>query len=238
MNRNPIMLLCAAALAGFPTGRALRAQDPAGQLRDAGQPGPASPVTPAAPANGDGSLADRVTGYRSGIIGSVHDFSDPQGGPGNACSACHVPHMQGLRPTSQPSTQPAAEMFRLAGQRRIFVPDRYTPGPSSLICLGCHDGTVATSTIGSSHSMLAGVREGFSVPKDFVWRDHPIGIPYPTGNRREYRPIAFVEKTSVRLPEGRIECISCHDPHHTTGLDDLLVMSNRRSTLCLSCHVK
>ncbi len=187
---------------------------------------------------GQGSLADRVAGYRSGIIGSVHDFSDPKGGPGNACSACHVPHMQGLRPTSQPSTQPAAEMFRLAGQRRIFVPDRYTPGPSSLICLGCHDGTVATSTIGSSHSMLAGVREGFSVPKDFVWRDHPIGIPYPTGNRREYRPIAFVEKTRVRLPQGRIECISCHDPHHTSGLDDLLVMSNRRSALCLSCHVK
>lgn len=174
-----------------------------------------------------------------GVVGSAHDFSDPAGGPGNACNACHVPHIQAVRTTTQPTaaTQPAMEMYRVEGQRRVFVPDRYTPGPSSLVCLGCHDGTVATSTIGSSHALLAGVREGFDVPEDFVWRDHPIGIPYPAG-RRDYRPEGFALQKGIRLPQGRIECISCHDPHNITGIKGMLVMSNRRSALCLSCHVK
>ena len=128
-------------------------------------------------------------------------------------------------------------MYRIPGQRKVFVPGRYTPGPTSLICLGCHDGTVAMSTINSSHSLLAGVREGFAVHEGFVWRDHPIGVPYAT-NWREYHPAAFVAKQKLRLPEGRIECISCHDPHNVAGIKRMLWMSNRRSALCLTCHIK
>ncbi len=176
--------------------------------------------------------------HHHGVVGSPHDFTEFTGRMGDACSACHVPHVQAIRPVTatQPSTQPAIEMFRIGGQRAVFVPGRYTPGPTSLICLGCHDGTVATSTIGSAHAILAGAREGFSMPDGFVWRDHPIGIAYPSGGR-EYRPRAFVEK-QLRLPEGRIECISCHDPHNEKGLPAMLAVSNRRSNLCVTCHIK
>lgn len=176
--------------------------------------------------------------YHRGVIGGPHDFTNVTGRIGDACSACHVPHVQAIRPVSatRPSTQPAAEMFRIGGQRAVFVPGRYTPGPTSLICLGCHDGTVATSTISSAHAMLAGVREGFAMPDGFVWRDHPIGVPYPS-NRREFRLPAFVEK-QLRLPEGRVECISCHDPHNASGLPALLAVSNKRSNLCVTCHIK
>lgn len=176
--------------------------------------------------------------YTRGVAGSVHDFTGPLGTPGDACSACHIPHVHAIRPTTQPATQPAAEMFFIEGQRRVFETDRYTPGPTSLICLGCHDGTVATSTIGSAHALLAGVREGFAVPDGFVWRDHPIGVPYPN-DRREYHPVSRVlARGRIRLPEGRLECISCHDPHHAAGAEPMLVMSNRRSALCLECHIK
>ncbi|HNO79102.1 MAG TPA: cytochrome c3 family protein [Phycisphaerae bacterium] len=197
------------------------------------------------------------TNYMSGTVGSVHDFSEETHRPGDACSACHIPHVQAVRvrkPTNNTDAtdenntenrdaidqdvEPAVELFRIQGQRQTFVPDRYTPGPTSLICLGCHDGTVASSTIGSAHAMLAGVREGFSVPEGFAWRDHPIGVPYPSNNR-EYRPESFVTADgTVRLPEGRMECVSCHDPHNSAGIDKLLVKSNRRSALCLTCHVK
>jgi predicted CXXCH cytochrome family protein len=179
-----------------------------------------------------------LPGYAKGVVGSAHDLSDASWRFSNACNTCHIPHVQSARPTSQPTTQPAIEMYRVGGQRRVFTPGRFMPGPTSLVCLGCHDGTVATSTIGSSHALLAGVREGFDVPDGFAWRDHPIGVPYPSG-RRGYRPLAFVQANGkIRLPEGRIECISCHEPHNATGLPDMLVMSNRRSALCLSCHVK
>lgn len=177
-----------------------------------------------------------VVGYHQGVVGSAHDLTESFGF-GSACNSCHVPHVQGIRTATQPATQPAVEMFRIGGQRRVFQPDRYMPGPTSLVCLGCHDGTIATSTIGTSHALLAGMREGFKVPDGFVWRDHPIGIPYPS-DRREYHPQAFVANRGVRLPEGRIECISCHDPHNTQDIEDMLVTSNRRSALCLTCHIK
>ncbi len=153
-----------------------------------------------------------------------------------------MPHIQAVRaaatpPATQPATRPSPEPFRVEDQRKVFLPNRYTPGPASLICLGCHDGTIATSTIGSSHAMLAGVREGFKVPEGFIRRDHPIGVPYPS-DRRKYHPRALVENGGVRLPAGRIECVSCHDPHNESGVARLLIKSNRRSALCLTCHMK
>jgi len=185
--------------------------------------------------------ADPLATYRHGIRGGVHDFTDPETGFTDACRTCHVPHIQALRPatrpSSRPATQPAYEIFRIGGQRRVFVPNRYTPGPTSLICLGCHDGTVATSVISAAHSMLAGLRQGFAMPDGFVWRDHPIGVPYKH-DPREYYPQSFVEARGIRLPEGRVECISCHDPHDALGIPGLLVRSNRRSALCLTCHIK
>lgn len=180
---------------------------------------------------------DTVSSHTSGVLGGPHDFSAWNG---NACQTCHIPHVQAVRPVAtQPSatTQPAVELYRIAGQRSVFVPGRYTPGPTSLVCLGCHDGTVAMSTIGSSHSMLAGVREGFASSQDASWRDHPIGVRYPA-DPREFHNEAFVVKQGIRLPEGRVECISCHDPHNVAGVKHLLRQSNRRSALCLSCHIK
>jgi predicted CXXCH cytochrome family protein len=191
-----------------------------------------------------------TAGYEAATRGGPHDFPEFDRAAGSSCSACHIPHVQQVRTTTQPASpadagtnalelsEPAVELFRIQGQRQTFVQGRYTPGPTSLICLGCHDGAVATSVIGSAHAMLAGVREGFSVPDGFVWRDHPIGVPYPTSDR-QYRPLSFVSVDGkVRLPEGRLECISCHDPHDASGVPKMLVMSNRRSALCLTCHVK
>jgi len=189
--------------------------------------------------NWDASLSE----YRSSLIGSKHDFSEVLGTAGTACSGCHVPHMMAIRPATQPAGIPTTlpspvEIYRIAGQRRVFATDRFTPGPTSLVCMGCHDGTVATSTMGSGHAMLAGVREGFSVPSDFVWRDHPIGVRYPANNR-DYRPESIVTAGGkIRLPDGYVECISCHEPHNRAGVKGMLVMSNRRSALCLSCHIK
>ncbi len=198
------------------------------------------------PVSSPQSVSKLIGGHVRGVVGGPHDFSGEGGEPGDACKACHVPHIQALRsiapaatsqPATRPATQPAFEMFRIAGQRRVFTPNRYTPGPTSLICLGCHDGTIGTSTIGSSHAMLAGVREGFKMSSGFVWRDHPIGVPYPS-DPREYHPRSFVEARGVRLPEGRVECVSCHDPHKGASTGNMLVMSNRRSSLCLTCHIK
>lgn len=177
--------------------------------------------------------------FRHGVVGGPHDFTGLDDRFADACRACHVPHMQSVRAVGLPGSEVGVELYRMPGQRRTFAPTDYTPGPTSLVCIGCHDGTVATSTIGSSHALLAGVREGFVLPDGFSLTDHPIGIPYPKNRNDEYRTPANVTASGrIQLPEGRVECISCHDPHNAAGEPYLLAVSNKRSALCLSCHIK
>ncbi len=173
-----------------------------------------------------------------GVAGSKHDFSALSGKVSDACGACHVPHVQAVRPADRDGNQALLELYRIAGQREVFEPDRFMPGASSLICLSCHNGVVAQSTVGTAHAILAGAREGYAVPDGWAARDHPIGVPYPA-QAKGYRSLARVQAGGViRLPEGRLECISCHDPHNAAGVDKMLVMSNQRSALCLACHEK
>lgn len=182
--------------------------------------------------------ADLVAEMRRGVVGSKHDFSAITGSAVDACSACHVPHLQAIRPRDGDGSGAALELFRIAGQREVLVPGRYMPGASSLICLSCHNGTIAASTIGTSHALLAGDAETLGGPGGFTARDHPVGVEYPEG-RKGYHPRARVlADGGVRLPEGRIECISCHDPHNAAGVEKMLAMPNRRSALCLTCHQK
>jgi predicted CXXCH cytochrome family protein len=202
---------------------------------DRSTPGPTKAAT------GTAATVD-MEGKRRGVLASAHARIAPSEEIAGVCRVCHIPHIQVVRPvsppTTQPTTQPVLELYRMPGQRRVFVPGEFTPGPTSLICLGCHDGTIGTSTISGAHALLAGVREGFYVAGDYAWRDHPIGIPYP-GNRRDFRPESFViGEGKIKLPEGRVECVSCHDPHNESGVPKMLVMSNRRSALCLACHIK
>jgi len=180
----------------------------------------------------------RITAARRGVVGGKHDFSALIGRPGDACSACHVPHVQAVRPHERDDDGSfSLDFYRMGGQREVLVPDRYMPGPTSLICLSCHNGVVASSTVASSHVLLSAHRTGFQVGS-FSTRDHPIGIEYMS-RKEGYKPRAEVLAVkNVPLPQGRVECVSCHDPHNATGVAKMLVMSNRRSALCLECHEK
>lgn len=184
------------------------------------------------------SASSKIAEATRGVIGSKHDFSAPSGREGDACRACHVPHVLAVKPGADRLGENLLAFYRMGGQREVLVTDRYTPGPSSLMCLSCHNGAVASSVLGSAHAILAGKREGFAAPQGWDVRDHPIGVAYPE-HRDGYRPRAVVEADGrLPLPDGRVECTSCHDPHNRAGIEAMLVMSNRRSALCLACHEK
>jgi predicted CXXCH cytochrome family protein len=87
--------------------------------------------------------------------------------------------------------------------------------PFSYECVNCHDGSTATIT---------------------SFR-HPVGIYYP-GYSMDGRSFISREALNRRivLIDGKIGCLSCHNPLNPAG--DHLVMSNDRSKLCLSCHIK
>jgi predicted CXXCH cytochrome family protein len=68
--------------------------------------------------------------------------------------------------------------------------------------------------------------------------DHPVGVEYPQFGKG-YRPMTSVLSSGVvTLPNGKVECTSCHDPHNEAEVDKMLVMSDDRSALCLTCHKK
>lgn len=164
----------------------------------------------------------------------VHDFSKLTGRDEDTCSACHVPHVQ--IGDEDLSNKGAGDLFKIARQRPALATGRYTPGPTSMICLTCHNGSVAVSTVGTAHAMRGGSEGAWS--PSFAMRDHPIGVPYPD-RQKGFRLKARVEAAGkIKLPEGRVECISCHDQHQEEDWPHLLVMSNKRSALCLSCHEK
>ena len=116
---------------------------------------------------------------------------------------------------------------------------RTNVGRGTQMCIRCHDGTVAASTIANvkRDRFVNSHNPGrFSSAHDGT--DHPVGIAYPQLDK-EYRPLAsVVAQGAVALPSGRVECVSCHDPHNAAGEASMLVTSNARSALCLTCHDK
>lgn len=103
--------------------------------------------------------------------------------------------------------------------------------PLSLDCLGCHDGSGASNvTINLRNDPYKRFRTAQNA------KDHPIGMEYgsyvATGN--DYKPI--FGRSNMVLVNGKVGCLTCHDPLNNDK--GHLVMSDRNSALCLSCHGK
>lgn len=174
-----------------------------------------------------------------GIEGSAHDFSRYGWSEEQLCLPCHTPHGAAAPTAAAPlwdHSPSATKRFKLFDGRPGM------PGAGSLVCLSCHDGSTAVDAFGGSTGersirQFAGGRAHIGGGGDLS-TDHPIGVAYPEHDR-SYRPRNQVEADgAVALPSGRVECISCHDVHNQFGHDKLLVKSNKRSALCLTCHRK
>ncbi|ORJ59599.1 cytochrome c3 family protein [Geothermobacter hydrogeniphilus] len=100
----------------------------------------------------------------------------------------------------------------------------------SLDCLTCHEGSV-------------GPAAKFSLPneRNLTFRgtnfSHPIGMDYAqaASSNRELRSVDDLSPM-ISLYEGKVGCASCHNPF--SHEEEMLVFNNRRSALCLECHIK
>jgi len=97
-------------------------------------------------------------------------------------------------------------------------------------CMGCHDGASATAVgiVLRDQPTRHGQVDSFT-------SDHPIGMTYNNyvAFSRGYKPIAPNKMVFVN---GRVGCLTCHDPLNQEK--GHLVMSDRKSALCLTCHNK
>ena len=97
-------------------------------------------------------------------------------------------------------------------------------------CLGCHDGINAIEKAGGS-----------GVPSFGQFRasgsEHPIGVVYSSsksGHRSSrLRPSGLLPDT-IRLPGGRVSCVSCHNLYARN--EHLLSTPMEQSRLCFTCH--
>jgi len=103
----------------------------------------------------------------------------------------------------------------------------------SQACLSCHDGAIAQNADVKTGTW----RHGVALSSGYdAQGSHPIGIKYRRSMKRGgLRPLEGLDR-KIRLINGRVGCVSCHDIY--SKLPKMLVMSNQGSRLCLQCHDK
>jgi predicted CXXCH cytochrome family protein len=204
------------------------------------------------------------------IRGSGHDLStnyDPISS--QVCMYCHTPH----HANNTLSGINAPLWNRVIDRTKVFT--TYTsptmnstaanPNTTiSVLCLGCHDGSVSYGTVyGLSFSDKHEVINGSSLGERGEWPNcdrchqniggpekwhigqnlstmHPIALPYPTaGQDPKFRVPPDLQSgwPDMKLFNGKVECASCHKVHDP-AIKPFLRKSNSGSELCLTCHIK
>lgn len=171
------------------------------------EPRPSHPEMPAA------KLRDpsRDAVDRAGFCGTCHATSSGHSGAGMHWRALGVAHIH-------------ADQTHDGAMRQVL-------DGATKACLGCHDGVTA----GDSHQQAAWARDRGYVGGSI--QSHPVGVQYPAWSAREngskFRPAASVPH-AVRLPGGRVSCVSCHDLY--ANHEGLLAVPLEGSRLCFACH--
>jgi hypothetical protein len=213
------------------------------------------------------------------IVGSSHDFTLTTNGTlatgwnsGQICMPCHTPHNATTTANGVTITAPLWNHQIPNNSYTLFGPHGATPtvgaiDATSMLCLSCHDGTLALSayqfstatgtdaTLTMNQLMGANGMGSSSFGTDLS-KQHPIGAVavYTTSTTStSFASPATLKKTSLQtMPDGTLAvgCASCHTPHNSSGIAGLLnapiqgtfTTDDGRtvpgSGLCLNCHIK
>ncbi|MBI5739608.1 MAG: hypothetical protein HZA16_02705 [Nitrospirae bacterium] len=136
------------------------------------------------------------------------------------CYACHGENFETHLSQSQP-THSASKSSRAGFQ---VVSDEGSVDKLSLECMGCHDETIV---------------RGSGIWTDRTGGSHPIGVDYMEAYIKRVKhfrhPSAI--NSAVRLFDGKVGCGSCHNIYSKEKFY-VTVRSDRKSSLCTSCHIK
>lgn len=186
----------------------------------------------------------------AGIKGSAHDFSALSERQ-QICIFCHKPHDGDQSVSDAPlwNHQSTTKQFQLYNSPTIDAAVSQPTGASKL-CLSCHDGTVAVDSYGGKTGVIH-LGGDLSVGADELTNDHPISFVYDDSLSAEdgelFPPSSSPSGLGRTIKEDLLfdsflECSSCHDVHNgpaaTAVNDNLLVLTQTQSQLCLVCHDK
>ncbi len=94
----------------------------------------------------------------------------------------------------------------------------------SVICLSCHDGTIAKAV--SVCTIGCGFNDSHVIDKAYP----------PRGKERSFNPARLVIANGIRLLNGKVACISCHNLRSLGH--SFLAAERTKSKLCLICHIR
>lgn len=185
------------------------------------------------------------------------------------CVYCHVPHLSGsgVNGTLFNRVLPQDNYKPYSGPSGTMDATPNRPSGVSLVCLSCHDGTIAVDSIvntpntswapSANHQKMS----PGSTPDECGMCHRPNGpagahdatVKYLTQDLRDDHPISisylealtatpreFRDPFSIaplRLFNDRVECPTCHDVHNPQYFP-FLRKPNDGSDLCLTCHIK
>jgi predicted CXXCH cytochrome family protein len=194
-----------------------------------------------------------LTGVASAqnMDGSAHDFAALGWSGGEMCAVCHTTHngtiVQGGPLWDHTVTTAGAGTFTLySGVAMAATPgDPEVVGGISLLCLSCHDGTVALDSFGATPGNTTFIAGSADVTTDLS-DDHPIAIDYNAGLQGDMADPSSASSgvtggstiAADMLFGGKVECASCHDVHRAELRASLLIADNAGSAMCQTCHAK
>ena len=169
------------------------------------------------------------------------------GGSSAACLYCHAPHSGIGGKTPLWSQTLSSQTYSLYNSTTIQnVASQPTLGGSTSLCLSCHDGTIAVGQLNPSGSLTTtGSMYGSDVFGANLKASHPISLVVPLKDSPALvASLAATQTTAdqqhkVRLKDGSVECVSCHEPHNQyidQRSPNFLVRDSASGQLCLSCH--
>ena len=181
------------------------------------------------------------------IVSTVHNLS--VSGPGSIkatseseiCIFCHTPHNGRPDHPLWNRNDPGLTFTLYNSSTTQALPGQ--PDGASILCLSCHDGTIALGSVISRPTpiqMAGGITTmppGLSNLTKDLSNDHPISFIYDAalaqadGQLKD--PATLIG--NVKLENNKLQCTSCHDAHKNVN-GDFLVASTQSSDLCLYCH--
>ncbi|MCW9025663.1 MAG: multiheme c-type cytochrome [Gammaproteobacteria bacterium] len=191
-----------------------------------------------------------VNGVHASVATTRHNLSIS--GPGTVkassesqiCIFCHTPHSASASAPLWNRRDPGSTYIPYSSTTAIANPGQ--PTGASILCLSCHDGTIALGEVLSETtpiSMAGGVTTmpaGATNLDVILTDDHPISFTYSSTLASQNGELVDPSMLTgvVRLDaSGQLQCTGCHNPHEDT-YGNFLVMSPRGSALCSTCHIK
>jgi hypothetical protein len=193
------------------------------------------------------------------VVNTAHDLSATLTTGTQVCAFCHTPHGSNVDAVLQDHAPLWNQDLSATASFGTYTSDTFDATDlaaialatysDSLLCMSCHDGTVAPGTFYNEPNPSGNASSAVAITGDAnlgtdLSEDHPVNFTYASsvtgGDTGLVAEAGIVQYLDTGAVGGKVQCSSCHDPHDdTVDTDvDFMRVSLADSLLCTTCHVK